>query len=412
MASCHLSHASTHKPSIATTCIIIIISVSLVPYFALCSSELIPSTIPNIAYTLWDSLCGLATSSPFYFFLLNFLIVALVCSSGALDPSSMGQDFAELQDQDPLQSGLYSAAHIMQDRLALEEIYGSHKPFPSSLRLIKRSNVYVVNEEHCEDGLTNFATSTLLQNPAFTDMDASDGKKGSLPQAHSPSGPRDIKLDAIEGSMTRDTLALSPVTSLDVIATGHSQDATSFHMNRTIDAKVAQVCTEEHHEDHRYVKPAGDGVDHGKGDDAAHRRDGAVENDAQFRVDVANNIDVNGKHNDYGDDDAFHRFDASPLQAPIAQITAESHPVMAHRADVGEGNVSEVQENANDVSADAREPSEEKTGEGQLREGEMAMAVEREEEEMMMSREELNERVSAFISAFRRKLSSTAMVDA
>ncbi|MCO5563949.1 hypothetical protein L7F22_017601 [Adiantum nelumboides] len=410
MASSHLSHASIHKPSIATTCIIIL-SVSLVPYFALCSSELIPSIFPNIAYTLWDSLWGLATSSPFYFFLLNVLIVALVCSSGALDPSSKGQDFAELQDQDPLQSGLYSAAHIMQDRLLLDKIYGSHTPSPSSLRLIERSNVYVVNEEHCEDGLTNFATSTLLQNPAFTDhMDASDGKKGSLPQAHSPSGTTDIKLDAIEGSMTRDTLAILPVTSL-VIANGHIQDATVFHMNRTIDAKEAQVCMEDHHED-RDVKPAGDGVNHGKGDDApAHCRNGAVENDAQFSVDVANNIDVNAKHNDHGDDDdAFHRFDAcpQPLQAPI---TAKSHPVMARREDVGEGNVSEVQENANDLNADAREPSEEKAGARQLREGKMTMAVEREEEEMMMSREELNERASAFISAFRRKLSSTAMLD-
>lgn len=415
----HLSLPSTHRTSIAFF-LLITITIFVVPFLSLSTSELFPIALPGIAYTLWNSLLSILTSSPFYFFLLNFLIVALVFLSGVLDPSSPGHEFDGLQEGDLHQRGLHNystAAQILHERLALDELYESQASSLPYLNVAENSRIYVADEgmignvygdegeAHNDKGKQIMASpiaSFLHKRPAFSDAEGSD----SLEE-----GSGSSKMDAIgefflTGAMfgdESDMKEMSPVSSVvvnseiddlhDACKNIHTKDIQAYDPNSHTE-KDAEVCL-EHDEDG------------GNGSVDVINNDQRGGNDVIYDEDGDDNMECHGMDGEAeAESESESEADADGKQTPLQPIIAGTFHSQ-ERENVG------AEMGLSDEDTSLEEEGEELLGVTSSK----SMPLEKQEEKggegeeliMSMSTEELNERASAFISAFRKKLISTAI---
>eukprot|EP00250_Pteridium_aquilinum_P016807 c23300_g1_i1 orf=314-1690(-) len=443
MASTHLSLASTHRPF--TAFFLIITTIFTVPFLALSTSvdELLPSALPSVAYTLWDSLLVILTSSPFYFFLLNFLIAALVLLSGVFNPSSSRRrrEYDDPQEGDLHQRGnySYSAAQIIHERLAFDELYGSQASSLPHLNVTESSRDYAADDGVVEHGygyededvmgkhrITDSIASFLLQRPAFSEMQGSDD---SLPlravqEESSSSSLKSMRMEEIEESLVEDSTARGDYYSQvkktsSVYSVGENGETVTLH-----NAKDIQVYDDDQHRGTDVDACMEDFDDRGDGcadvmDDANESDDDVIGNNDDGDIDIEDACHVTEEVEDADD----NRIQWTPSRQSIADtIHYEKHENVgkdmgSFSEDVRARSIPLIDEGEQRSNRDSHKELKEggsqddvsKTSPSSSVFTQKGKAGGEEEGEEDMSAEELNERASAFITAFRKKLISTAI---
>lgn len=395
-----------------------------VPFLAL-SSELILGTLLSLALPLWETLFGVLTSPPFYYFLLNLLVVTLVFTSGFFNPSRPKEEKDEEQEGDLHAKDHHhyiTAAEMIHERLSLDELYGTQASSLPYVSYTESSDVYVedpvvIRNVYTEDEVVirgnqmimNPSASSLLQQSAFqlSPMEGNDAPALCALEEKAFSSSESIRMDMVKRSAVTDGIAgdgseeKKPplICSADMNHEGTQHD--ECLLCNQFQAEKGKVVDHHHHHD-----PDANGED---ADDA--------------RVDDDDNHDHDDNGNDHVDDDYNDHVAHDDDKRRFMRIHDSIHTT--HHYDMGVDNLCIESSNAEGLSDDCKSPhnsslelshddsrgielshNDDVVTMQRLGNGDSCHVddVRREKEEILMSAEELNERASAFITAFRRKL--------
>lgn len=387
----HLSPSPILRPSRA---LFLIITMFAVPFLAL-SSELILGTLLTLALSLWETLFGLVTGPPFYYFLLNLLIVTLVLTSGFFNPSRPKEEKDAEQEGDLHARDDHhyiTAAEMIHERLSLDELYGTQASFLpySAFQLSPMEGndapAFCALEEKAFSSSESISMD-MVKRSGVTDGIVGDGSEGKKPPL---------------------------ICSADMNHAPHDDEYLLGNQFQAEKGKIVDGGDHHHHDPDANGEDVDDArVDDDENHDHDHNDTGTDHvNDDDYNDHVVNDDDDDNDH--VAHDDDKHRFMRIHDSIPST-----------HHYDMGVDNLCIETSNAEGLSDDCKSPhnsslelSNDNSRGIELSHNDDVGAMQRlgngdschvddarrEKEEILMSAEELNERASAFITAFRRKL--------